>query len=241
MTFRLAVASLVIAAGVLTGGVALAQDEWKEAGGDPSPGDPPAGDKPAGDKPPPEEQLPPDDHPGKKKEEPPPDADAKPTRLVVDVKLGPAFILSAKGVTQFGLQLNAGYALSHDLVTKGDGLYLTVSPYLIVGEDLTLIAPLGAQYDLPLTMIPIQGVHAYARASVGYAYQKASTVPFDQGHHGFAVQPALGAKFTFFDRFHVGIEPFAFDIVHTFPPNKKQGVEVTTLAYQLYIFVGAHF
>jgi hypothetical protein len=222
MTFRLAAASLVIAAGVLSSGVALAQDEWKEEGGG--------------------EKLPPDDHgPKKPKEEPPPDADAKPTRLILDIKLGPAFVLSAKGVTDFGLQLNAGYALSHDLVTKGDALFLTVSPYLIVGEAVTLIAPLGVQYDLPLAMIPYKGVSAYARVSGGYAYQTFAKLAFDQGYHGFAVQPALGAKFAFFDRFHVGIEPFAFDVVHTFPPNKKAGVEQTMTAFQLYIFGGAHF
>ncbi len=221
MTFRWAAASLVIAAGVLASGVALAQEEWKEDGG---------------------EKPPPDDHAGKKKEEPPPaDAERKPGNVVLDLKLGPAFVLSAKGVTEFGLQVNAGYALSHDLITKGDALFLTVSPYLIVGEAVKLVAPLGVQYDLPLAMIPYKGIAAYARVSAGYAYQSFANVAFSQGFHGFAVQPALGAKFTFFDRFHVGIEPFAFDIVHTFPPNKKVGVEQTLSAFQIYIFGGAQF
>ncbi len=221
MTFRGMAGPLVLAASVFSSTAALAQEEWKDEGG---------------------EKPPPDDRPAKKKEEPPPDpADLKPARLILDLKLGPAFVLSAKGVTEFGLQVNVGYALSHDMVAKGDGLYLTLSPYLLAGEDLSLIAALGVQYDLPLTMIPYKGVYAYARVSGGYLYQKNATLEFDKGYHGFAVQPALGAKFTIFDRFHVGIEPFAFDILHTFPPKTTLIPEQTLSAFQLYIFGGASF
>lgn len=212
---------LVIAASVFSSTAALAQEEWKEEGG---------------------EKPPPDDRPAKKKDEAPPDpAETKPSRLILDLKLGPAFVLSAKGVTEFGLQVNAGYALTHDMITKGDGFYLTLSPYMLVGEDLSLIAALGVQYDLPLTMIPYKGVYAYARVSGGYLYQKNKGLDFGQGYHGFAVQPALGAKFTIFDRFHVGIEPFAFDILHTFPPRSTLVPEQTLSAFQLYIFGGASF
>lgn len=221
MTFRGMAGPLLLAASVSSSTAALAQEEWKEEGG---------------------EKPPPDDRPVKKKEEPPPDpADLKPARLILDLKLGPAFVLSAKGVTEFGLQVNVGYALTHDMATKGDGLYLTLSPYLLAGEDLSLIAALGLQYDLPLTMIPYKGVYAYARVSGGYLYQKNATLELDKGYHGFAVQPALGAKFTIFDRFHVGIEPFAFDILHTFPPKTTLIPEQTLSAFQLYIFGGASF
>jgi len=221
MTFRGMAGPLVLAASVFSSTAALAQEEWKDDGG---------------------EKPPPDDRPVKKKEEPPPDpADLKPARLILDLKLGPSFVLSAKGVTEFGLQVNVGYALTHDMVAKGDGLYLTLSPYLLAGEDLSLIAALGLQYDLPLTMIPYKGVYAYARVSGGYLYQKNATLEFDKGYHGFAVQPALGAKFTIFDRFHVGIEPFAFDILHTFPPKTTLIPEQTLSAFQLYIFGGASF
>ena len=221
MTFRGMAGPLLLAVSLSSSTAALAQEEWKEEGG---------------------EKPPPDDRPVKKKEEPPPDpADLKPARLILDLKLGPAFVLSAKGVTEFGLQVNVGYALTHDMVTKGDGLYLTLSPYLLAGEDLSLIAALGLQYDLPLTMIPYKGVYAYARVSGGYLYQKNATLEFDKGYHGFAVQPALGAKFTIFDRFHVGIEPFAFDILHTFPPKTTLIPEQTLSAFQLYIFGGASF
>ena len=68
-------------------------------------------------------------------------------------------------------------------------------------------------------MIPYKGISAYARVSVGYAYYQAAALAVDKGFHGFAVQPALGAKLTFFERFHVGIEPFGFDIIHVFPPK----------------------
>lgn len=222
MTFRGTAASFVIAASLLSSSAALAQDEWKEEGG---------------------EKPPPEDRPTKKKDETPPDqqAPAKPATLILDLKLGPAFVLSAKGVTEFGLQINVGYALTHDMIAKGDGLFLTLSPYMLVGEDLSLIAPLGVQYDLPLTMIPYEGVYAYARVSGGYLYQKNATLDFDKGYHGFAVQPALGAKFAIFGRFHVGIEPFAFDILHTFPPKTTNVPEQTISAFQLYIFGGASF
>lgn len=218
---RAAAAIGIAAASVLFCTAASAQDEWKEEGG---------------------EKPPPDDRPTKKKDDKPADGtEAKPARILLDLKLGPAFLLSSKGVTEFGFQINAGYALSHDLITKGDAFFLTLSPYMLVGEDLSMIAPLGVQYDLPLSMIPYKGISAYARVSAGYLYQKNATLDFDKGYHGFAVQPALGAKFGIFDRFHVGIEPFAFDILHTFPPKSTAVPEQTISAFQLYIFGGASF
>jgi hypothetical protein len=222
---------MVIAAGLLASGVALAQDEWKEEGGD---------------------KLPPDDHPAKpkekekEKEKEEAQADTKPTRFLVDLKIGPVFILAAKaagtrGATEFGLQINAGYALAHDLATKGDAFYLTVSPYLIVGSDLSLVAPLGVQYDMPLTMIPYKGLSAYARASVGYAFYQPPLLKISDGIHSLAVQPALGAKLAIGDRFHVGIEPFGLDILHTFPTKNTTQAEDTLVAFQLAIFGGARF
>lgn len=221
MILRVASGALIAAAVVLSVGTAHAQEEWKEEGG---------------------EKLPPDDHaPKKKAETPAEDPNAKPPTFLAELKLGPAFLLSSKGVTEFGLQLNFGYALSHDLITRGDTLYLTVSPYLLVGEDLSIVAPLGAQYDLPLTMIPYKGISAYARVSAGYAYEKPRLLDFDKGSHGFAVQPAIGTKITFFERVHVGIEPFGFDILHVFPPKSTASPELTITAFQLYIFGGATF
>lgn len=215
------VASLVFAASALTVGLASAQDEWKEDGGEKPPSD--------------------DAHPPKKKEAPPAEAEQKPSRVLLDVKLGPAFLLSSSGVTDFGIQLNFAYGIAHDLATKGDTFWLGVSPYMFIGEDAAFVAPISAQYDLPLKVIPYDGISAYARVSAGYAYHQLRGLKIDQGYHGFAVQPALGMKVALFDRFHVGIEPFAFDIVHTYPPYKKAGPEETTLAYQIYVFAGAHF
>lgn len=212
--------AMSMAACVLVAGAAAAQDEWKDEEG---------------------EEIPPDDHPGKKKEVPKPDRDAKPARFVADLKLGPAFVLSSRGVTEFGLQLNFGYALANSLAMKDDALYVTVSPYLITGEDLALVAPLGAQYELPLKMIPYEGISAYARVSVGYLYYKPPLLDFDKGYHGVAVQPALGAKLSFLDRFHVGIEPFAFDVYTVFPPKSTSLPTSTQSAFQLYIFGGARF
>jgi len=230
MTFRRVAASIAIAAGLLAPAAAFAQEDWKEQG---------------------DGQPPPDDHKKKEKEneESKPDAPEKPTRFLLDLKIGPAFILATrqsaiKGSTEFALQLNAGYAVSHDLATKGDALYLTLSPFLIVGSDLTLVAPLGAQYDLPLTMIPYKGLHAYARASVGYAYYKPVGLAFDQGIHSLAVQPAIGARLTFSEHFHVGIEPIGFDIVHTFLPKAALATgqaEDTIVAFQLAILGGVRF
>lgn len=221
MNFRMAAASMVIAASALHSRAALAQDEWKEDGGEKPPND--------------------DAHQGKKKDPPKAEGEEKPSHVLLDVKLGPAFMLSSSGVTDFGIHINAGYALAHDLATKGDALWLTVSPYMFIGEDAAFVAPLGAQYDLPLKMVPYDGLSAYARVSVGYAYQQLRGLNIDQGYHGFAVQPALGVKLALFDHFHVGFEPFAFDILHVYPPNKKAGPEVTTLAYQIYVVAGAHF
>jgi len=221
MTFRGRAAAWLAAAAVLAAaGSAEAQEEWKDEGGD---------------------KLPPDDRPKKKEEAPAVSPDAKPPKLIAELKLGPAFLLSARGVTEFGLQLNFGYAMAHSLITRGDALYLTVSPYLLVGEDLSIVAPLGVQYDLPLTMIPYEGISAYARTSVGYAYVKPPLLDFDRGFHGFAVQPAIGAKIAFYERFHVGIEPFGFDILHVIPPQSTAAPELTITAFQLYIFGGARF
>lgn len=223
---RFVTASMALAAGVLVAQSARAQEEWKEEGG---------------------EKLPPDDRPSSpKKADAPPadDANAKPTRFLVDLKIGPAFILSAKagrGSTQFGLQLNFGYALAHDLAAKNDALYLTLSPYLVVGSDLTLVAPLGVQYDMPLRMIPYEGLWAYARTSVGYAYYQAPGNSIDKGNHGFAVQPAIGARVSFFERFHAGVEPFGLDIIHTIPPKSTAQTEQTIVAFQFAIFGGARF
>jgi hypothetical protein len=217
-----ALAVSMMAACVLAAGSAAAQDEWKEDGG---------------------EKPPPDDRPAKKKEDPKPaeDPNAKPRRVLLELKLGPAFLLASGSVTEFGLQLNLGYALSNSLITKGDAFYLTLSPYLLVGEDLTLVAPLGLQYDLPLEMIPYEGIYVYARVSGGYAYYKPPLVGFDTGYHGIAVQPALGAKLAFLERFHVGIEPVGFDIFHLFPPRTTNVADYTVSAFQLYIFGGARF
>lgn len=213
------VLSMVMAAGLLAASPAAAQDEWKEEGG---------------------ETAPPDNHPGKKQEERP-DVDAAPKRFLADLKFGPAFSLSFNGVTEFGLQVNLGVALTHDMVTKGDAFYLTLSPYMLVGERLTLIAPLGAQYDLPLKMIPYEGISAYARVSVGYAYFKQVGAAFDNGVHGVAVQPSLGAKLSFLERFHVGLEPIGFDIVTILPPKSTNQPAATISSFQLYLFLGARF
>lgn len=214
--------AMVTAVCTLATAAATAQEEWKE--------------EESGEKPPP------DDRPAKKKEEPAqPADDAKPKRVLLDLKLGPAFSLSFRGVTEFGLQLNFGYAIVNDMITKGDAFYLTLSPYMIVGERLTLVAPLGAQYDLPLKMIPYEGITAYARVSAGYAYFKQVGADFDNGIHGFAVQPALGAKLSFLDRFHVGIEPVGFDVVTVFPPRSTNQPTQTNASFQLYIFGGARF
>lgn len=211
---------------LLAAPAAQAQEEWKEEGG---------------------EAPPPDDHPAKKPDKkqiedaPPGDPSAAPARFLADLKIGPAFVLTASGVTEFSLQLNFGYALAQDLAMKGDAFYLTVSPYLLVGEDLALVAPLGAQYEMPLKMIPYEGISAYVRTSVGYAFYKPPLLGFDQGLHGFAVQPAIGAKLAFFKRFHVGIEPLGFDILTVFPPKSTNQSTATTSAFQLAIFAGAKF
>lgn len=214
--------SMAMATCGLAAGAATAEDEWKEDGG---------------------EAPPPDDRPAKKKKDAPtPDApDAKPARVLLELKLGPAFSLSFGGVTEFGLQVNAGYALVNGMITKGDAFYLTVSPYMLVGERLTLVAPLGAQYDLPLKMIPYEGISAYARVSVGYAYFKQVGADIDNGIHGVAVQPALGAKLAILERFHVGIEPIGFDFVSVFPPKSTNQPNATNVSYQLYIFGGVRF
>src|SRR5262245_31355356 len=94
--------SMTMAAGLLVAGVAAAEDEWKEDQ---------SGEKP-----------PPDDHPVKKKkdEEKAKDPNAKPARFLADLKLGPAFVLSGGGATEFSLQLNFGYAVARDVITKDD-------------------------------------------------------------------------------------------------------------------------
>lgn len=216
-----ALAMAMAAACGLLSSAAAPQEEWKEED---------SGDKP-----------PPDDRPVKKKAAPKPDSDASPRRFLLDFKLGPAFSLSFSGVTEFGLQLNFGYALSTGMITPGDAFYLTVSPYAIIGERLTLVAPLGVQYDLPLKMIPYEGIFAYARVSTGYAYFKDRSVNVDQGLHGLGIQPALGAKVSFLERFHVGIEPIGFDIISVFPPKSTNQPEATNASFQLYIFGGARF
>lgn len=210
---------MVMAAGSLATSTAFADDEWRDDSG---------------------EKPPPDDHP-KKKDEPKASGSAATRRFTLDLKIGPAFSLSFQGVTEFGLQLNFGYAITNSMITGGDALYLTLSPYMIVGERLTLVAPLGAQYELPLKMIPYEGISAYARVSVGYAYFKQVGANFDNGIHGVAVQPSLGAKLAFLDRFHVGIEPIGFDIVSVFPPKSTAQSEVTNASFQLYIFGGVKF
>lgn len=221
MSRRNAVVAATFAALALGAPQALAQDEWKEDSG---------------------EKPPPDDRPARKKADPADvDPDAASRRWLLELKFGPAFLLASRGVTEFGLQINLGYAIARDLITKDDSFYLTFSPYMLVGEDLTLVTPLGAQYDLPLKMIPYEGISAYARVSVGYAYYKPPLFDFDKGYHGLAVQPAVGAKLAFLKRFHVGIEPFGFDIVSVFPPKSTQVSGSTNSVFQLYIFGGMKF
>lgn len=231
---RAAAAIGVGAALLVSTGWARAQDEWKEDQG---------------------EKPPPDDRPAKKpegakdKDPAAPVATAAattPTKLLVDLKIGPAFILASKfggsrGATEFGLQVNLGYAIARDLGLKGDTFYLTVSPNLLVGSDLALIAPLGVQYDLPLTMVPYEGLYAYARASFGYAFYQPPFSKIDNGIHSFAAQPALGARLTFSERFHVGIEPFGLTILRTFPAKSTGNTEDTIVAFQIAILGGARF
>jgi hypothetical protein len=213
--------SISMATCLLAAGTAAAQEEWKEDGG---------------------EKPPPDDRPAKKKDDPKPaDPNEKPKRVLVELKLGPAFILSSRGITEFGLQVNLGYAVANGMITPGDAFYLTLSPYMIVGEDLTLVTPLGVQYELPLKMIPYEGISVHARVNVGYAYYKPPLLDFDKGYHGVGVQPALGAKLSFLERFHVGIEPIGFDIITVFPPKDTNQPTATASAFQLYIFGGAKF
>lgn len=230
---RAAAAIGVGAALLVSPGWARAEDEWKEDQG---------------------EKPPPDDRPAKKpestkekdKDPAAPGATTTPTKLLLDLKIGPAFILASKfggsrGATEFGLQVNLGYAIARDLGLKGDALYLTVSPNLLVGSDLALVAPIGAQYDLPLTMIPYEGLYAYARASFGYAFYQPPFSKIDNGIHSFAAQPALGARLTFSERFHVGIEPFGLSIFRTFPAKSTGNTEDTIVAFQIAILGGARF
>ncbi|MEZ4299717.1 MAG: hypothetical protein R3B70_32510 [Polyangiaceae bacterium] len=215
------VLAVTTAAALLSTTAALADDGWSDGSTD---------------------KLPPDDRPARKKDDAKAvDPSIKDARFLADLKLGPAFVLTARGVTEFSLQINFGYAVARDLATADDAFYLTVSPYMLVGEDLTLVTPLGAQYEMPLKMIPYQGISAYARVSVGYAYYKPPLLDFDKGYHGLAVQPALGAKLAVGERFHVGIEPFAFDITTVFPPASVNSTLGTVSAFQLYIFGGARF
>lgn len=231
MSMRRAVpllAKAMITASLFAAGAARAQDEWKEEGDKPPPADHPAAKK---------------DKEREKEQEQAAD-DAKPTRFLLDLKIGPAFVLAARqtsGSTDFSLQLNVGYAIAHDAVTQGDAFYLTLSPYLIVGSDLTLVAPLGLQYDLPLKMIAYKGLYAYARASVGYAGYQPPQTSIDKGEHAIAVQPAIGARITFAERFHVGIEPFGLDVVHTFPAKSSGNADNTLVAFQIALFGGARF
>lgn len=218
---------------------ALAQDEWKEEEGE----KPPPDDRPA---PPPKQR---------ERAEKPEKKDGgdgavgtslTPPKLLVELKIGPAFVVASKlggskGATEFGITLHAGYALGHDLATPGDALYLTLSPNLLTGSDLALIAPLGAQYDFPLKMIPYEGLYAYARASFGYVYYQPPFTKIDNGIHGFSAQPALGARMTLAQRFHVGIEPIGFSILRTFPPASTNQREDTLVAFQIAILGGARF
>jgi hypothetical protein len=218
-----------IAIPLLAPATALGQDEWKDQEGEKPPPDRPA-------------------TPTKREKEKDGEAGTSvaPPKLLVELKIGPAFVLASKlggnrGATEFGLTLNAGYALGRDLATAGDTLWLTVSPNLLVGSDVGLIAPLGAQYDLPLKMIPYEGLYAYARASVGYAFYQPPFTSIDKGVHGFAVQPAIGARMTIAQRFHVGIEPLGFSILHVFPPKSTAQPEDTLVAFQIAILGGARF
>lgn len=225
-----------IAIPLVTPGEALAQEEWKEEEGE----KPPPDDRPA--TPPPRKQ----EREKDRERDGATGTSATPPKLLVELKIGPAFVVASrfggsKGATEFGLTLNAGYALGRDLATAGDALYLTVSPNLLTGSDLALIAPLGAQYDFPLKMIPYEGLYAYARASFGYVYYQPPFTRIEDGVHGFAAQPAIGARMTLAGRFHVGIEPIGFTILHTFPPKSTRQREDTLVAFQIAILGGARF
>lgn len=179
---------------------------------------------------------------GEKKKPSETKSDDKPhPTVVLNVKFGPAFLLSAAGVTEFGLQLDFGYAVAKDLVTKRDALLITLSPGLLVRDNTILTAPLGVEYDFPLR-IPVGDLYTYARASVGYAFGQISPAAFDKGYHGLVVQPAIGARLQFLDHFHIGIEPVGFQVFHFFASATTEGApDVTHSAFQIYLFGGAHF
>jgi hypothetical protein len=219
---------------------ALAQEEWKEEEGE----KPPPDDRPA--TPPKTRDKDKDRDADGQGQEGATGTSAPPPKLLLELKIGPAFVVASKlggskGATEFGIYLHAGYALGHDLATSGDVFYLTITPNLLVGSDFGVIAPLGAQYDFPLKMIPYEGLYAYARASVGYLYYQPPFVKIDNGVHGFAVQPAIGARMTLAQRFHVGIEPLGFSVLHTFPPKSTTQREDTLVAFQIAILGGARF
>ena len=107
---------------------------------------------------------------------------------------------------------------------------------LVPAHD-AVVGDVAAQQVTPVAerALPVQATaQSLVVAVVGETLQ---SVTFD----GIAVQPALGARITFAERFHVGIEPFGVDVLHTFPPKLTTNAEDTIVAFQIAIFGGARF
>lgn len=153
-------------------------------------------------------------------------ARADDTKYMANLKLGVGVPMSLFGASGFVLAPEFGFKLFEDTLLKGgdsvgDRAYLTVNPAFLFGGGGTFITiPAAFQYEVKLPG-KVEALSPYASFGFGYAGA------FPGGLHGFAILPAVGAKYRLLKvgsgDLHVGVEPLNFNFATLFNGGTSGG------------------
>jgi hypothetical protein len=124
-----------------------------------------------------------------------------------------------------------GLALGYAVTANRAG-FVVFAPEVKLNDVLaTIELPFGFQYDFAL---PVPGLYAYPRATLGYALSVASLagLPSQTSHFGVATV-AAGLKYSIKNRWNVGIEPIGLSTFFN--------ASVASIVYRLVALVGLSF
>jgi hypothetical protein len=147
---------------------------------------------------------------------------------MANLKIGPS-IGAYQAPTQFGLELEIGYALPF---VPGRNAYITFPFQFGFSGGVTMIAvPFAFQYDIPIRQV--RGLYIYPRFSLGYAALVTSAFGVTATANAAFITPEFGIKYILNGRWNFGFEPFSLPIL--------AGDGGASIFYRLLFYAGANF
>lgn len=120
--------------------------------------------------------------------------------MMANLRIGPAFGLSAGMGAGFTVAPEFGYAVALE-----NNLYVVAAPQFTFSTFTFITLPVGVQYDYPL---PVKNLYVTGRFLAGYTILAGGRA----SGGAFTLIPEFGAKYVIDKRFNVGAEPISIPL-----------------------------